>query len=472
MTGADYTDTGNIARQQTQSIKIVTYKMATTTASDFIPKIRKQPYHNAILARLPTTWVTWPEDSDSVNQDDALSTFLKRSQKRRFAWPKKPVVFISDPHADAEAFEASLIAAGVIERDGAHPGEYELTRFGRQAEIVVGGDCLDKGPSNLTLLRSLAHLYRLKADVTLLAGNHDLRLLMGLLSLKREKDAGSQHLFVRMGKKVIPLFKEVFDQYLADTRWDSEIPSEAACRKALFPSDAWFENFPFYAAGFLTPEGVSREISKMHSKAESFEAHCTKAGLSLQQVYAAAMKCRSLFLKPSGEFGWFFRRMRLVKKRGSFLFLHAGLDDNMAELLANRGVKHANRAFKKNLMHQNLFSFYYGSLANTFRTKYRKADLPLTQHGAKVARKAGIQVLVHGHINQHSGQRVTLKNGLIHIEADITLDANSRQKEGLEGHGMGVTLIDKKRGVIGLSCDYPSVKVFKPNRKGKLAGAY
>ncbi|WP_235936988.1 hypothetical protein [Vreelandella azerica] len=54
-------------------------------------------------------------------------------------------------------------------------------------------------------------------------------------------------------------------------------------------------------------------------------------------------------------------------------------------------------------MSQNLFSFYYGSLANTFRTKYRKADLPLTQHGARVARKAGIQVLVHGHINQHGG---------------------------------------------------------------------
>lgn len=445
--------------------------MATMTALDFIPKVSKQPYHDAILARLPTDWVPWPNDQSSVNHDDALSTFLKRSRKSCFAWPKQPVVFISDPHADAEAFEASLIAAGVIERDGPHPCEYELTKFGTKAEIVVGGDCLDKGPSNLTMLRSLAHLYRLNANITLLAGNHDLRLLMGLLSLKRETDAGSQHLFVRMGKKVVPLFKEVFDQYLADTQWDREIPSEAACRKALFPSAAWFENFPFYAAGFLTPEGIDREISKMESKAQSFEAHCSKVDLSLQQVYAAAMKCRSLFLKESGEFGWFFRRMQLVKKRGSFLFLHAGLDDKMAELLANHGVKHANQAFKKNLLSQNLFSFYYGSLANTFRTKYRKVDLPLTPYGANVARRAGIQVLVHGHINQHFGQRVTLKNGLIHIEADITLDAHSRKNEGLDGQGVGVTLIDKKRGVIGLSCDYPQAKVFKPNRKGKLAGA-
>lgn len=440
------------------------------TALNVIPRIREQPYHDSILARLPTEWAPWPEDAASVNHGDALSTFLKRSRKGSFTWPGKPVVFISDPHADAEAFEASLIAAGVIERNGPHLCEYELTRFGKKAEIVVGGDCLDKGPSNLTLLRSIAHLYRLKADITLLAGNHDLRLLMGLLSLERETDTGSQHLFVRMGKKVIPLFKEVFDQYLAGTKWDRGVPSEEACRSALFPGQAWFENFAFYAAGYLTDEGIDREIGKMTKKASGFEAHCLQAGLSLPQVYAAAMKCRSLFLAKSGEFSWFFRKMKLIKKRGSFLFLHAGIDDHMAQILEKRGVKYANRAFKKNLMSQNLFSFYYGPLANTFRTKYRKADLPLTRRGSKAARQAGIEVLVHGHINQHHGQRVTLKNGLIHIEADITLDAHSREHEGLQGHGVGATLIDKKRGVVGLSCDYPQAKVLKPGCKAKRAG--
>ncbi|WP_111493716.1 metallophosphoesterase family protein [Marinobacter bohaiensis] len=438
---------------------------------DFIPKVSDHRFHSAVLSRLPTEWEPWPDDQTSVNHDDALNTFIKRSRKKTFAWPKKPVVFVSDPHADAEAFEASLIAAGVIDRDGANLCEYQLTRFGRKAEIIVGGDCLDKGPSNLALLRSLAHLYRLKADVTLLAGNHDLRLLMGLLVLEREKDAGSQHLFVRMGRKVVPLFREVFDQYLVNTNWSRGMPSEAECRQALFPDEDWFENFPYFAAGFLTAEGIDREIGKMAVKSREFEAHCTDAGLSLQQVYAAAMKCRSLFLKDSGEFHWFFRKMRLVKQRGSFLFLHAGLDDHMAELLAKRGVKHANRAFKKNLMTQHLFSFYYGSLANTFRTKYRAVDLPLTERGSKAARQAGIQVLVHGHVNHHAGQRISLQQGLVHIEADITLDAHSREREGLDGLGVGVTLIDRKRGVVGLSGDYPRAKVFKPGRKGRLKGA-
>ncbi|MDO6443389.1 metallophosphoesterase [Marinobacter sp. 2_MG-2023] len=437
----------------------------------FIPKISDKKHHTDVLNRLPSDWESWPEDKASINDANALNTFVKRSKKNSFRWPKKPVVFISDAHADADAFEASLLAAGVIKRHGNHHCEYVLTKFGESAEIVVGGDCLDKGPSNLALLRSLAHLYRLKADVTLLAGNHDLRLLMGLLSLERDNDVGSQHFFVRMGKKVVPLFKEVFEQYLANSKWQKGVPSEDECRRALFPDEDWFESFPFYAAGFLTAAGIDRETSKMETKTHKFEQHCAAAGLTLQQVYAAAMVCRSLFLKRSGEFNWFFRKMCLVKQRGSFLFLHAGLDDRMAQLLAKRGIKYANRAFKKNLRSQNLFNFYYSPLANTFRTKYRNADLPLTKRGTKATTKAGIFVLVQGHINQCAGQRITLKKGLIHIEADITLDAHSRQREGLDGFGAGATLIDKKRGVVGISCDYPRAKVFKPGRNGRLQEA-
>ncbi len=437
---------------------------------DFIPKVREQKYHNAILDRLPTQWEPWPRDKDSVNHDLALATFVRNTRKDSFAWPDKPVIFISDPHADAEAFEASLIAAGAIEREGSNLCEYSLTKFGRKAEIIVGGDCLDKGPSNLALLRSLAYLYRLKADVTLLAGNHDLRLLMGLLAIGQETDVGSQHLFIRMGRKVIPLFREVFDQYLANTLWHKGVPSEEECRRVLFPDGDWVKDFPFYAAGFVTAEGIDREMHKMDSKIRNFEHYCTIAGLSLQQVYAAAMKCRSLFIKDSGEFSWFFRKMQLVRKRGSFLFLHAGLDDQMAKLLERRGVKYVNRAFRKNLMGPHLFNFYYSPLANTFRTKYRKADLPLTSRGAKATRRAGIRVLVQGHVNQHGGQRIALKNGLVHIEADITLDSHSRKREGLDSYGIGVTLIDKKRGVVGLSCDYPKAKVFRPDRKGRLTG--
>jgi len=426
-----------------------------------IPAITDYPHHAEIITRLPTEWTSWPRDDSSVNSHVLESNNTPaRFQKNKLRWPKRSVVFISDPHADARAFEASLIAAGVVERKKkAGLGHLTLTKKGKKSEIIIGGDCLDKGPSNLELLRSVKQLYNIKARVTLLAGNHDLRLLMGLLALARKKDVGNQHFFVRMGKKVVPLFREVFDEYLAGTNWDKKIPDEETCRKHLFPGEDWFKEFPFHAAGFLTVEGIDREVRKMESKNHSFEKHCRAAGLSLRQVYATSLKCQQLFLHKKGEFNWFFRKMELVAKRGSFLFLHAGLDDSMGQMLLKSGTSYANKAFHRNLKRRDLFSFYYSSIANTFRTKYRDADLPLTDRGVKAIHKAGIHVVVQGHVNRQQGQRIAIKKGLVHVEADITLDSHSRQSEGLKSYGIGATLIDKSTGIVGLSCDYPTAKV-------------
>ncbi|WP_219701461.1 metallophosphoesterase [Marinomonas lutimaris] len=436
-----------------------------------IPTVTDCPHHADIIARLPSEWAAWPRDESSANshvlEPNKTPSLFK---KNKLCWPKRSVVFISDPHADAVAFEDSLIAAGVAERKKkAGLGHLSLTKKGKQSEIIVGGDCLDKGPSNLKLLRSVKQLYKLKARVTLLAGNHDLRLLMGLLALARKKDVGNQHFFVRMGKKVVPLFREVFDEYLADAHWDKKIPDEDTCRELLFPGDDWFKEFPFHAAGFLTAEGIDREVRKMESKNHSFEKHCLSAGLSLRQVYATSLKCQQLFLHKKGEFNWFFRRMELVAKRGSFLFLHAGLDDSMGQMLLKSGTKYANKAFHRNLKRRDLFSFYYSSIANTFRTKYRDADLPLTHRGVHAIHKAGIHVVVQGHINRQQGQRITIKKGLVHVEADITLDCHSRTAEGLKGHGIGATLIGKDTGIVGLSCDYPTAKVMTST---ELQGIY
>lgn len=429
-----------------------------------LPTISHRPEHVDIINRLPTEWVVWPKDKGSSNTTIRQSHDIPNKYwRKKVRWPKRQVVFISDPHADATAFEASLIAAGVVRQKGKGLCQFELTKAGRKAEIMIGGDCLDKGPSNLSLLRSVKHLYRLKANVTLLAGNHDLRLLMGLLAISRKKDAGNQHLFVRMGKKIVPLFKEVFEQYLEGTKWDKNVPDEETCRHRLFPGDKWFNEFPFYAAGFLTAEGIEREVRKMHSKSENFEKHCRHAGLTLRHVYAASLMCQKLFLHKKGEFYWFFRKMKLVEKRGSFLFLHAGLDDTMSQVLLKNGTGYANKAFHKNLKRRDLFGFYYSSLANTFRTKYRDADLPLTHRGVAAVHKSGVKMVVQGHVNRTEGQRITLKKGLVHIEADITLDRHSREAEGLHGFGMGATLIDRKNGVVGISCDYPKAKVLPPD---------
>ncbi len=382
-------------------------------------------------------------------------------------WPKRPVYFFADPHADAEAFNASLVASGGIHKTG--PGIYDiaLTAAGRKAEFIIGGDCLDKGPSNLQLLRAIRNLMETGARVILLGGNHDVRLLIGIRAMELDRDPRTEHLFVRMGPKVVPLLKEIHDEYLNHKHALRGIPGKRECRRRLYPSASWFREFPIVAAWLMPKKAIEREIRRMRLKVEGFEDACAEAGLSLRQVYATAQKCRALFFDREGEFAWFFHDMQLAHRAGSFLFIHAGLDDRVAALINEKGVGHINRLFRKQIKHDP-FEFYYGPVANTMRTKYRDVDMPLTRHGIEHVYRRGIHVIVHGHRNRTAGQRIMLRSGMIHIEGDITMDRNSRRKEGLKNYGAGVTIIEPGGHVLGISTDHPCAKLFEPEALIKL----
>ena len=157
--------------------------------------------------------------------------------------------------------------------------------------------------------------------------------------------------------------------------------------------------------------------------------------------------------------------MRLAYQRGSFLFVHAGLDDRAAKLVSKHGVKQLNQLFHDHVK-EELFEFYYGPLANIIRTKYREVDMPLTQKGVKLIHEAGIHAIVHGHDNRHHGQRIMVRKGIVNFECDATIDQNSRKKEGLRGCGAAVTIFHPDKLVMGVSTDYPFIKVFDPTSLG------
>lgn len=433
--------------------------LTTTSISTFVPTTTPLP-------GFPRFSLKWPLSDDSVHEsvdnEKALAHAVDtKAFKKGWVFPKRPILFIADAHADADAFYASLLATGGIEITGKKRKRLCLTNFGRSAVFVIGGDCLDKGPSNLALLRAVKQLIDTGARVKILAGNHDLRLLMGILVIGEKRETGSEHMFVRMGRKVVPLLAEVFDEYLRASKWSKGIPGEKECRRRLFPADDWFEAFPAVAISNITPEGISRELKKMRSKVQKFEQYCEESGLSMRQVYAVALKCKSLFLSEKGEFGWFFHSMQLAYKKGSFLFVHAGLDDKICQDIAENGISQMNKRFHQQL-NQNLFGFYYSSLANTFRTKYRLADKPLTSAGVSRVKEAGIYALVRGHVSHLQGQKLSIREGLLHIEGDVTLDRNSRRKGGAVGIGYGVTVIEPAGFVVAISADYPYAKVFNP----------
>lgn len=437
-----------------------------------LPEIKKLPLHTEIAKRLPVASESWlytktHSGNKASGEGDRFNESIRRAGERSaWRWPKRPICFIGDPHADAEAFIASLVAGGGVAKTGTGVSDFKLTKQGKHTLFIIGGDCLDKGPSNLELLRALRHLMKLSKRVKLLAGNHDVRLLMGIRAMGLKRHPTTEHLFVRMGDKVIPLLKEIQAHYLKgskfkDGKLPKSIPGEKECRALLFPSDNWFETFPEAARHYMSDAAIERELKRMRKKVDGFEQACTDAGLSLRDVYAIATRCRSLFLSRKGEFAWFYREMQLAYRKGSFLFVHAGLDDQVSETLERKSIKHLNRDFRHKIK-KDLFRFYFGPLANTMRTKYRTADLQLTEQGVERINRLGIHAVVHGHLNRVEGQRLAIKQGLLHIESDVTLDRNSRAKEGLSDYGIGVTLIQPERRVVGISTDYPLAKVFQP----------
>lgn len=411
---------------------------------------------DASVPDLPRELEPWPE---ARNRSDIQDCLARARQHGGWHWPKRPLVFISDPHADAEGFLRSLTAAGVIKRQG---DAVALTPFGQRAQLIVGGDCLDKGPSNLALLDALADVIAAHADLTILAGNHDLRMRLAIASLQNPCTALNEHLFVRMGRKILPALREVFERFVTPADM-ADTPDEATCRERLLPRTNWAERFAAAAQGDLRPEVIDSEIRKLLEKQRKFDRDCQRAGLSYRQIFASANKCQDVFFDPNGAYAWFFDSMDVVARSGSLLFVHAGLCDSMCKLLADAGPQAVNDRYRAATANASL-GFYFGPLANLVRTKYRSSDCRLTEQGVSALHRAGIHMAVQGHVNNHMGQNLRCKRGFLHLEGDVTLDRTSRQLEGLEGIGAGATLIYPSGDVIGLSRDYARAKHFAPDR--------
>lgn len=430
-----------------------------------LPRYRGKKWIQANLPEQGQPWLLGKYKSvdkdcfSNATVNDEISCLLKQED---WSWPKRHLLFFSDLHADADAFLASLVASGGIKKTGPDDSDFKLTKIGRKAHFVIGGDCFDKGPSNLRLLRCIRLLKKTGAKVHVLAGNHDVRVKLGIRSVDLDKDPRSEHFFIRMGTKAIPFLKEIAEEYLQGKQALSDIPEEEECRRRLYPSKDWFTEFPKVARWMIPEKAMEKELRRLKEKMDSFEADCEQAGLSLRMVYAASLQWQELFLKPKGEFYWYFKNMKLALCKGSFLFIHAGLDDRISRVISRKGVKHLNRQFREHV-HEELFEFYYGPLANTIRTKYREVDMPLTRHGVKMINKKGIYAIVHGHKNMHYGQRIMLRKGLVNFECDASVDRHTRSKEGLQNHGAAVTIFHPDRLVLGISTDYPYIKVFDPD---------
>ncbi|MCB1693914.1 MAG: metallophosphoesterase, partial [Pseudomonadales bacterium] len=286
--------------------------------------------------QLPTSVEPWPRDRElwigpEFDQDDfARGMVLDYARARMWIWSGRRVYFFCDVHADADAFFLSLVASGGVSKTGPGDEEFELTEAGKSALFIIGGDCFDKGPLNLRLLEAIHQLYLKGADIELLAGNHDIRTYLGIFYAE-SKDPLLDHLFVRMGKKTVPLLKEIYDRFVATGAEQLSLSqTEKPLHDLLFPASTWYEEFPRIAAHRIPPLKLRKEVGRIREKSHEFEQRAAGFGLTLPQVYQSVQKFRELFFEPGGRYAWFFEKMKLAHQEGSYLFVHAGVDDVVA----------------------------------------------------------------------------------------------------------------------------------------------
>ncbi len=390
-------------------------------------------------------------------EEPTLEEVQRYAKGKPWVWPDERVCFISDVHADADAFLRCLVATGGVRLTGPGDHDFELTDEGRKSVFVLGGDCFDKGPSNLRLLRTLSHFRQLGPNLKILAGNHDLRLLLGIAYAER-REPTLDHLFVRLGKKTMKLFAEVYDEYVRHDP-DAEFLSDEEFKARYYPQESWYEDFPLAIRGTIPEPKIAKEVLRIRQKSGEIEAMATQLGMRLGMLHAVLKKCEELFLSPGGEFHWFFEEMTLAYRRGSFLFVHAGVDEVAAACLAESGVAGLNHWFAE-LKEHDLFALYHGSVGNVFRTKYRDIDFAMGDSGRAALARAGIYAIVHGHRNLLRGARISLRAGILNFECDASVDTNTRALEGLEGPGAAALVFEPEGKACAMSSDYPFIRVF------------
>jgi hypothetical protein len=413
---------------------------------------------------LPLEHEFWPKfdtrrlrDLSGDHYDISREEIRDAAGRKPWVWPDQVIHFFCDLHADAGAFLRSLDATGQLVRSGPGRRGLGLLPGGEHARFVIGGDCLDKGPSNLGLLRAIRRLIDTGAVVDLLAGNHDLRVLIGLTFAERQEPRLA-HLFARMGTKCINLIRELCGE-LGGTGAIRPSVTDREAERILFPDKAWYDQYPASVAGLIPGEKIELELVLMRAKTEQLKQGLEEAGIRPAAALEAVRMGNRLFTDPGGEFAWFFGRMQLALRSGSFLFIHAGVDDIISTSIRRAGVERLNRQFRT-LARQDLFGLYHGPLGNCVRTKYRETDFPFTEFGARDLSRAGIYALVHGHRNVTRGQQLYLRRGVLNFACDASVDINTRHSEGLEGPGAAVLTFDPRGRIFGRSADYPYVKVF------------
>ena len=365
--------------------------------------------------------------------------------------PSREVFVFSDIQGDPGALIRSLVMSGAVEKTGPLDEDLELTARGTAGVLVFCGDLLGRGPSNVRVLRILGTLRTAGAQLRVITGNEELRVMLVAWAVESGNPRHA-HLPVRGGRQLMTWIREAVED--GGLRLGPDMSSDEA-RKLLMLDEDWFDGAPRWLGDVVPESQIYKELARIREKQAELQVALTDAGISIERAAAGVLALRDAC--RAGEFAWYFDGLRLLDAEGGTLMVHAGLNDVVAARIEVEGVFGVNDAFRQGLLQAPL-GIYHGSLGNCVRTRYRVADEPFTAAGCEALQRTGTRLLLHGHRadddpSDGGGQPLTLESGMLRVNVDTGSNALRRAASGLSGSGASVVILRPDGWVCGLAAD-------------------
>lgn len=362
-------------------------------------------------------------------------TVQKQIKKWDWHFPKRPVFFTTDIHGDVKALNRSLhhgrIGYGIVDEEAP-----ELSHYGSSGTFIIGGDLIDKGPSSVKVLKAVNDLC-IKNNVRVLMGNHDLRTIVGLEGLYSNNPL-AKHSLVRLGSRLVELSIDVSGNLPYKVYQNGYRRASSDYESVFTIDEKWERDFRDSVRGALKSR-VEKEIRKTRKKAHELR------GAMLQQQMSYILLWKLLDQLYNFMYSLeFVKNIEVLYRAGSFLFVHAGLNDTAASYIAKHGVEGLNQYARRSLK-THPFHTYNGWIGDLTRTKnvgYKPSNyFSLTDKGTSLLHSIGIHGFLRGHQSNIKGPTVSAtphKEPLLEIGCDCCMNMNSRREEGVytPGHSL------------------------------------
>lgn len=328
----------------------------------------------------------------------------------------KTVLAIGDLEGDLVALIRILRKSGFVKAEKSNNGEGSAifaTDIAKDPNSIViqTGDIFDRGSKTIGLLRVINDLRSLGINIELVAGNHEVNALQAL-SVESVKDKDPE--FERILKEMITHFRGYEEGDFGDNFLKAFVEvskNEIKARNREIDDSVLkrkLDDVRKFAFWFLNHgDTVLLELREEMKKEQ---------GVQENPPFLDVVK-HGYDMFNGGEFDNLKYGLKAMKQESNTLYVHGGIDDNVASYIEQYGIDGLNQLFAEAVHSNNYEHFVYGGYLAAVTAK---RGCEISPYAASVLNDLGIDVILRGHDKQSSGEQgVVESNGIVTINNDI-----------------------------------------------------